>query len=227
MKLKYLAASMLALSCASAMAEEVELKVIGAIVPEACDASFTGGGEVAYGNRYADILSDTEFTLLEEKTIGFTLNCPSGATTAGIRLVDNRGAAGVPAGIVGALPGARPNGSSTYAFAAQGGKQVGAYSLRFDGVTATTDAGTNPVDLIYKNTVGGGWVKNLTQSVLKHGDGHAVWNAFAVPGNLTPVDFTTLTGNFIVQAALNKAGELDLSDAVPMDGLATMHVAYY
>lgn len=55
------------------MAESVDLAVKGTIVPAACVPSIIG--EIDYGYIKAAELSKTDFTVLEQKEVGFTIRC--------------------------------------------------------------------------------------------------------------------------------------------------------
>ena len=48
----------------------------------------------------------------------------------------------------------------------------------------------------------------------------------AAAGDNTPLAFTTLSGTFQLQAAINKGSELDLTKAVHLDGQSTVELYY-
>ncbi len=220
MKLKYLTASVLALSCMSALAQETaELRVTGKILPKACVPSFTGGGVVDYGNIGAGTLSDTDFTVLYEEAIGFTLDCGTVATTAGVQFVDNKLSAGYPVGIPAALG---INETAIYAFARSDGEQVGAYGLMSDD---TLSADGDPVVHIGKHGDAGTWGGNPSRRFGRADQNR--FHAFAAPGSVVPKAFNVLTGNIVVKAALNNKTALNVGSRVVIDGSATMRVAYY
>lgn len=225
-KLKFLAAPVLALTCMSASAaEEVELTVVGTVVPAACEPTFTGGGHVNLGTIASAALSPTVFTVLQPQTIGFAITCTA-PVAAGFTLADNRASAGAPVGIHHVL--GRADEKSIYGFSTSAGQQVGAYALESDA-TFTADGAT--VNRIGKQFAGGTWgTPHDAPGLAVHtGIAGALGNyhGFAAPGTFVPIAFTMLSGNIVVRAALNKTSDLTVTNEVAIDGSTTLNIAYY
>lgn len=214
---KTLLAVMLTAASAGAFAtDSVDLKIIGTIAPTSCTPTLSGGGIVDFGNIPAASLSATNFTHLADKTTTLTVTCDAPARVA-IRTIDNRAGTAV-AGAVAS------SDSNAFGLGTVNSKQVGAYELvtvpgvaHGDGVSVaritsnnlsswTTHNNMNWAYLVGNNTVALSW---------------------APTGVTTPAAYTTITQDVIVRASLNKTGDLpDLTQAVPLDGLATFSLVY-
>lgn len=72
---KTLLAALLAASAGSAVADSdsIDIKVIGQIVPAACKPALSGGATVDYGTIKADTLKADAFTVLESKSLDFSI----------------------------------------------------------------------------------------------------------------------------------------------------------
>ena len=72
-----IALAVLATSATAALADSVDVRVIGTIVPAACTPTLSGGGTVDYGTIKAQSLNATGYTTLAEKQLDFAINCDS------------------------------------------------------------------------------------------------------------------------------------------------------
>ena len=222
---KTLLAALLAASAGSVMADSdsIDIKVIGQIVPAACKPALSGGATVDYGTIKADTLKADAFTVLESKSLDFSITCDAPAKVA-LRATDARAGSAV-----------RPVGSSvlgvsvTEATELMGlgqadGKDIGAYgmtisrSVKLDGETTATDA-------IWSGDSGHTWAKSTLSDTWLGGSGKNIYS-WSKSGDLVPVAFKTLSGTLNVQAVINKGAELDLSKAVNLDGLSTIQLYY-
>ena len=200
-------------------AQSADLTVKGMIRPAACDIDLSGGATADFGVISARALSATTPTVLPARIVTLTITCNPGAKV-GITTTDNR------SGTVNDAASAALIGTPGYTFGVGevGGKNIGAYSLMLGtnaGVQATAD-GRN-VTAIYSQDGGNAWISSLQgpaqPGVRLHG--------WAAPGESLPGTFNLITQPIKVTLALGKTGDLpDLSQDVPIDGLATISLKY-
>lgn len=216
-------AATLFVSFAAHAAETTELKVKGVVRPAACTPSFTSGGVIDYGTIPAKSLSATDYTVLTEKTIAFTVTCDGDAKVA-ISGTDNRASS--------VLAGGTTKINSVYAdnysfgLGSVGGKNIGAYIIRLMPTTfnSTNANGTasNNVDIIQSDNGGSNWATTGTVGAFYK----ARMFSFGAGGTTTPAAYKTLTGTLAVQAVLNKSTELPVTQDIQLDGSATLEVKY-
>ncbi|WP_407351386.1 DUF1120 domain-containing protein [Luteimonas sp. R10] len=208
-----LAALGVALIPALASAETAELRVIGTIVPGACAPVFTGGGTVDHGTIFAGTLNTDAQTTLPDKTVGLTITCEA-PTRMAITMTDERAASVVP----GLTTISGYSDEWHYGLGTSAGSNIGVYALQLSGETGDGGAARRV------RSIDGGatWVVFGGAMVP---DGRMI--SFAAPtGTTDPVAFTTVTGNIRVVTTIDKAENLDLTNDVPLDGLATLEVTY-
>lgn len=218
------ALAVLAATAFPAMAvDSIDLQVIGTIKPAACTPTLSGDGVVDYGNIGTNILLPTDYAVLPEHEITFTVTCDALARVA-IQPVNGR-----PGSLAGATEGASGFGLAPVSLlglsrigAVGLGKttddeKIGGFAVRYH--TLIADGRT--VNPIYSNNSGSTWAATNGELFT---DG--VITSAALPGTLTPVPFSTLTGLLRVQAYLNKSSELNTANEIAMDGLATFEVVY-
>ncbi|HCJ7369198.1 TPA: DUF1120 domain-containing protein [Enterobacter hormaechei subsp. xiangfangensis] len=224
------ALAVLAATTLPAMAESVDVRVIGTITPAACTPTLSGGGTIDYGAINPTTLSAADYTVLEEKQIDFAITCDAPAkvalkaingrpnTTAGVTENAISGSATAPSGVN--LFGVANVG--TVGLGLDGVDKVGGYSIRLAGGTVTADGVA--VDSIQAN----GNTTWLTANGLGtlFTPNSVRLSSWAAAGTLVPVAFTNLAGKLGVQAYLNKASELDLTKPVALDGLTTIELVY-
>jgi hypothetical protein len=211
----------------TAMAESIDIKVIGTIKPPACTPTLAGGGTLDYGVIPPATLSDDAFTLLEEKQVSFSITCDAAAKVAitvktgrTLSAVDKDGSL-----VDIAVPGLAIFGNTAmpaFGLGLAGTKGVGGYGLRLAAGTMTADS--ESVDSIQTDDATLIWKKgDYGTLIVKGGERRSSW---AKTGTLEPISFTTLSGQLSVQAYINKKSELDLTKPVQLDGLATLELVY-
>ncbi|AZD55527.1 Beta-fimbriae probable major subunit [Pseudomonas chlororaphis subsp. aurantiaca] len=232
------ALAVLAATTLPAMAESVDVRVIGTITPTACTPTLSGGGTIDYGAINPNTLSATAYTTLPAKQLDFAITCDAPAKVA-VKAINGRPGtiAGRPTeGTGGAnwLPpgatvfGATGAGALVVGLGLAGTTPVGGYAARIAGGSVSAD-GVN-VDSIYNDSgsaTGGAWAAAGTaaNSGALYGGNlrHVSW---AASGTTTPLAFTTLAGKLEVQAYLNYSSLLDLTKPVALDGLTTIELVY-
>ncbi|MBH3259850.1 DUF1120 domain-containing protein [Serratia marcescens] len=219
------ALAVLATTSTAVMAEgSVNVKVIGTITPTACKPILAGGGTIDYGVIPPASLNKDTLNQLNNKQLDFAITCDAPAkvsltaingrpkTAAGTTENDLSGP--VPNGI------SNSNGSSVVGLGLDGNKKIGGYNLAISDVLADG----NKVDYIYSHDKQKWYAEPSGKSAMF--DSRYQVSAWAKPGTLTPIAFTTLAGKLNVQAYLNKASELDLTKPVKLDGLTTLELVY-
>lgn len=220
--LKMTAVALLALTCGQAMAadDNLDIKVIGEIIPPACVPTITGGATFDFGTMPAARVTKDDFTLLPEKSLVFSVTCSS-PTKVAFTTVDARAdSVVVPTGkIVGRVPAENLN---LLGLGLTGSTGIGAYEMNVSNLGLTVD-GVNGYVGIRSADNGSSW---------ELGPISCLWfdpqytTSVALSGTTTPVAFTTLTGNLNIAAALNKGSALDLTSEIDLDGLATIQLVY-
>lgn len=225
-----LVTSLLVSGIQSASAENVQVNVIGTIIPAACTPTVSGGGVVDYGNIRADSLAADEFTMLPVMSLDFAINCDAPARVA-LHAVNDRpgtlaGSTEVAATAAGQAPvdlfGVSGNRYYAVGLGLDGTSQIGGYAMRINSDNVTADG--NRVDGIKAPSAdgSGGW-SSSPGSVFSNAPRTVSW---AQTGTLVPVAFETLAGQLEVQAYINRGSALDLSHAIHLDGQTTLEVVY-
>lgn len=178
----------------------------------------TSGGIIDYGVIPASSLSTTDSTLLPEKSLPFSISCESAVKLA-LKVSDNR-AGTVVTGLVVKVPGNGDSYNDTYALGlgTVAGKKVGAYVIKFvqksfkgDGVDMATIASTDGKTW-RTPSAGSGSLSEMT--------------SWAPAGASAPKAYKTVTGTLAVGVLIDKAGNLPLTQEVPLDGSATLEMIY-
>ncbi|MFP0195008.1 DUF1120 domain-containing protein [Pseudomonas sp. PHC1] len=211
------------------MANSIDVRVIGNITPSSCTPTLSGGGTIDYGNIAPSSLSATDFTVLPERQIDFTITCDAPAKVK-IRAINGR-----PSTLAGATEQATTAGPSpvpifgvanmpVVGLGLDGAAKIGGYGIRIASGTVTADG--IAVDSIQQNNDWGvdTWMANTTGNI--YGTNISKNASWASTGTLTPVEFTTLTGKLGVQAYINKTTELDISKPIALNGLTTIELVY-
>ncbi|MFL1501608.1 MULTISPECIES: DUF1120 domain-containing protein [unclassified Pseudomonas] len=222
------ALAVLATTSLSALADSVDVKVIGTITPASCKPTLAGGGVVDYGSISPDSLSDTAYTVLPVKTVALSIICDAPAKVA-LKPVNGR-----PNSLAGATEGVSGAGYSPVALLGfplvsavglglDGTSKIGGYALGTE--TATTTADGVAVDAIQKWDAGGSdtWGLRQKASLIASDYMNTSW---AKTGTLVPIAFKTLNAQISVQAYINKKTELDTSKPIALDGLTTLELVY-
>ncbi|MEI2604501.1 DUF1120 domain-containing protein [Erwinia aphidicola] len=231
MKKTVVALALLATTSTAFAADSVDVRVIGTIVPAACTPALTGGGVVDYGTIKADTISATNYTVLPEKQVGFSITCDAPAKVA---LIASNGRVGSLAGATETSYGAGEAPMSLFGLfnvgaaglGMDGSSKIGGYGVRIDNTTVTAD-GVAVDSLRADNNAGttSAWVKDAYAG-LAYSPYFQRMTTWAATGTTTPVAFTALSGQLGVQAYINKGSELDLSKPVHLDGLTTITLYY-
>jgi type 1 fimbria pilin len=234
MKKTLLAASLAATTIFSASttfaADSVELKVIGTIIPAACIPTLSGGGSIDYGDMKADTLKQDDYTVLAEKTLDFSIACDAKAKVA-VKVINGRlntlagstenalsGAGAVPTGVT------LTTGDAAYGLGLAGSAKIGGYGIALSTLLADGTA----VDSIYKSADASvtTWTKGKTKSSLTTSTDELTLTSWATTGTLVPIALEALAGTLSVQAYINKTSALDMTQAIKLDGMATLEVVY-
>lgn len=201
-------------------AESMDLTVQGTIIPPSCDISLSDNGVVDFGNIFARDLSSTNFTSVGTAYVTVSLNC-NGPTKVAILASDGR-AGSVPTGI-GSFLFWNQTDSSVFGTGIVDGKQIGGYIIH-RSVPGTAD-GSDRTSIVSDNN-GATWTGSTPESknaLTPTGRLHS----WALQGKTVPGSFSTISQVYRVALALNKKAQLpDLTDAIPIDGLATISVKY-
>ncbi|CAI1573992.1 DUF1120 domain-containing protein [Serratia proteamaculans] len=234
MKKTLLAASLAAttlFSATSAFAvDSVELKVIGTILPVACTPTLSGGGSIDYGDMKASSLAQDDYTVLDEKTLDFSITCDGKAKVA-MKVVNGRlntlaGATENPLSGAGKIPTGvtLTTGDAAYGLGLAGSAKIGGYGIAIGTPTADGTA----VDSIYKSADASvtTWTKGAAKSSLTTSTDELTLTSWATSGTLVPVALRALAGKLSVQAYINKASALDMTKPTKLDGLATLELVY-
>jgi len=204
---KILALSVLAactVASGLAQAQSAEIKVVGKILPDACQPVIANGGVFSYGTIAADKLSKDDVTALVAKTQTLTITC-NAAAKIGVKVTDNRS---------GTAVGGTGDG---YDFGL-GGKNTGSYSLKLTGAVSEG----NTLAVLTDTSGSGTWVSNDTGF---KADGTAR-KAFAPSGSLVPGAYKVVTGDLTVRPVINKLSALDIGSGIDLDGSATLELVY-
>ena len=106
---------------------------------------------------------------------------------------------------------------------AQDGKNIDSGAMWMEPATIKADIKTvDSLDTDGTPTSNSTWTKSAGGATrLSVTNAYKSWGA---SGTTTPVALTTLTGTLSIQAGINKASALDLTQPVTLDGLATLQV---
>ena len=227
------AIAVLAAMSLPAMANSVDVRVVGTITPSACTPTVSGNGTFDYGTIKPDTLSDTAFTLLTEKTLDFTITCDS-PTKVGFTVNTQRPGTAItasgPTDILASsvsmpnLPlfgGTGSNMFNTFGLGMSAGKYIGGYGMRIAPGTLTVDGSS--VDLIFSEKGSNSWTKSGNNSLVYR---QTKIFSFASTGTTTPMSLTTANTQIGIHAYINKKSELDVTKPIALDGLATIEMVY-
>lgn len=190
-----------------------DLTVTGVIAPVACTPSFVGGGTVDYGKISARELDPTKDTVLAEKHMSYVISCDAPVAMA-TRWTDARAAT---------------KGGSTYGFdfglGEAAGKKIGAFKLSEDNYSLKADG--SAASLMVSKDGGKTWAdKGVNRDFKTPGSQQlAAYSSYFLPGK-TPKPFKTVSGTVNITALIAPSANLDLSEEIKLDGLATMEVVY-
>jgi len=195
-----------------------ELKVIGEIVPAACEPTIGGGGTVNYERISRSQLASDTPTALPVKTVQFTLNCTDAPAKMAIKLSDNR-LASVATGVIKAVDSSLTD-TAAFGLGTAEGKNLGAYSVKLNNVKGDSVA---PSYLYFKTPGATSWnyVNNNAGGTYFNKD-IKTWGS----SGYTPVAYKVVTGDLSVQAVIDKQSNLPAGDKVMLDGSSTLEIVY-
>ncbi|RTF43348.1 DUF1120 domain-containing protein [Serratia marcescens] len=230
------ALAVLAATTLPAMAESVDVRVIGTITPAACTPTLSGGGTVDYGTINPNTLSATDYTVQPVKQLDISITCDAPAKVA-LKAINGRpntlagavesavtGYGYEPVALVGAAYGASRGGAGGLGL--DGSSKIGGYAIALGSLVADGSAADVIASL---DTTAATW------AVTSNADGFNMFRpagsvptlvSAAAPGTTIPMAFTNLAGKLSVQAYINHASELDLTKPVALDGLTTLELVY-
>lgn len=216
------------------MAESVDVRVIGTIVPGACTPTLGGGGVVDYGTISATTLDPTTYTTLPIKQVPFGITCHAPVkvaiqvvngrkgTLAGATEVGPEGAGLAPAGALSA-----PGAYAAVGLGLDGSTPVGGYYIGATPSKFSTESGS--VITIYRNADNdpSNWRSSEVGGTLYLPYATTRFTSWSAPtGVLAPLAFTNLSGELTVQAYINKRSLLNTAHEIKLDGLTTIELVY-
>ncbi|HIF6298115.1 TPA: DUF1120 domain-containing protein [Klebsiella michiganensis] len=212
------------LSLSAHAADSFNINVTGVISPAACEANITGGETIDYGTIPANTLTADDVTLLPAKQTAFTITCDAPAKL-GFRTVDNRAASKMTEG-----PGITMDSGVNWVRSALNGLGVDGQGNNIGGWSAelnnlTSDTVSSPIN-IFSVDNGLTWTKRGSGVPYFILGANSLINTISTTDTLTPAAFSTLTGTLAVQAVINPASMLDLSQPVTLDGSVTVEMVY-
>ncbi len=222
-----IAASLAVIINSAFAADSIDLKVIGTIEPSACIPTLTGGAIIDYGTIKNSAIAKDDYTALPVKTLTFSINCQA-PTKVALKSTDlQKESAVIPVGQTG-LDGKTYTDASYYiaGLGADNGKNVGGYGMIMVGSDITID-GTITPGIIFSGDNGAMWGGGTSQlgAWMSAGSYNYIYS-FSNDGEKTPLALTTLTGTLKTQAYINKGSELDLTQAVHLNGQTTIELYY-
>ncbi|WP_177207588.1 DUF1120 domain-containing protein [Burkholderia contaminans] len=189
-----------------AQAQTAEIKVIGKIVPDACQFTIGNGGLYDFGTIGADKLSQDAVTALDAKTQTIAISCNAAAKVA-LNVRDNR--AGTAAGGKG--------GDDEFGLSKEA--KVGFYTLTLSKALGDS----NSLDVLAAPAGSSAWALDST-GLMANGSAR---KSFSDSGSTAPGAYKSISANLTVSPTINKLSELDLSKGgVDLDGSATVELTY-
>lgn len=210
-----------------AVAESVDLRVKGTIIPAACVPNITG--EINYGNVTAAQLSSDEYTVLDKKEVDFAISCDAFVRVA-IKAIN--GQPGTVAGGEAHMPDTSQKSPvdllghvkpQVAGLGAADGVNVGGYALALvaDGLSA--DGGA--LKIITSTNNFNSWSDQEKDFVSLYHP-YAANTIYSWERTVGAAAIQNLTGKLAVQAYLNKKSVLDTSKAIQLSGLTTIELVY-
>ncbi|ROM57720.1 hypothetical protein BK648_02830 [Pseudomonas poae] len=183
-------------------ASSVDLTVKGLIVPSACTPGLSQNGMVDHGKVSAKDLNQDSGTLLEDRTLSFTMSC-DGATLMAIQAIDNAAESS-------------PEPTDSFGLGLLNGEKLGSFTLRMSNAIADGAV----VQTIASDDMGKTWFAEPTMIPLSYQSVGAVSDA------TTPIPVQNLQLDLRVRTYIRPARNFDLSNEVDLKGSATLQVVY-
>lgn len=202
-----LASALLSLSALSpAYANTVEVTITGSIRPAACTPALAGGGLIDYGVIAPSELNAATPTPIGTRSVALTVTCTAPVAWA-LRAVDQRAAS----------VGANADGLHFGLGKTAADQNIGYYSISL--ADALADGAT--VRALRSN--------DRFATVIEHAglSSAANWaSALALPGVTQPIANQLATANVQIEAFINPAEGLTLTNDAVLDGQATLELIY-
>ncbi|WP_436859234.1 DUF1120 domain-containing protein [Citrobacter tructae] len=220
-----------AIICAAFMttahaADTAVLKLQGKLTNAACTPELSNGGIADFGFIHTAELSATETNQIGSRDVTLTITCES-PTQIGWSIVDDR-ADTLPTDTFIKVENAGADGSvafspsSTFGVGKTAeGVKIGAYAVYADLPNVTGNGVV--VDVLYHATGSTNWNKSINgRPVLGNGNAFTVTNK----GEKEPIATTEAVYPLKVVLAIQSTSKLVITDDTPLDGQATISLAY-
>ena len=190
-----------------------DVSVTGLITPAACVPSLSGDGSFEYGKIGSIELHPVHRTQFVSARQHLSITCPA-PTRFALRGVDGR-----------AGSAQWPVHDRHFGLGLHGMQKVGTYFVLFKSEGLTLDGSTQVARLRSADN-GASWQLVPTADSPLPNDGGAGLIGFATVGSLEPSAARSLNALIEVDMHLAPGESLTLTDEVPIDGAATLEVAY-
>ncbi len=164
-------------------------------------------------------LSDTDATVLPSHNFSVTVTCDA-ATQVGLKAIDGR------SGTIQENARAALNtvASDSYGLGAVDGTNIGAYNVRRTG-NPTADGST--VALLISRNHGSTWAVHENNAPVRSWPTNSSLISWGATDGTTPGSYSSITEQFSLTPAIAPTSALpDLTNSIPLDGLATFEVRY-
>lgn len=186
-----------------------ELSLSSTLMPVSCEPVLSGNGRVDFGRRSAGELNRSIETALPAQTVELTVACDGPAMIA-LRVLDNR--AGT----------ATLSTEGSFGLGLARGKQIGRYALRLE------EARINGWPAVYATR---SWSAGASWSVAQAPGvdlSTQAWLGFSASQGAVsgPDDLQHLSATVSVAPIIAPIGELDVNEAISLDGSSTIEILY-
>jgi type 1 fimbria pilin len=210
-RLAVLAAALLP---AVAMAESVDLNVIGTIIPTSCIPAFAGGGTVDLRKISASTLNSTTQTLLAGRDVSLHINCDAPAPVE-VSVRDNRAGTKLP----GISDGAGQSDPALfYGLGEINGVRIGGFALRH-GIPETDG---NTQTLLTRTLAVPAW-RVPTSTLVSNAPQLYSWGTSAASG---PVAARHHGFPMHLLPIIGPSNALPITSDIPLDGSVTFDMFY-
>lgn len=225
---KLFAAAALVLAAGQAMAvdDNLDVKVTGQIVPPACVPAISGGAVFDYGAIKASSLTSDDYTMLPQKGLSFNITCDSPMKVA-FRTLDGREGTGInPIGKIIFNNPVSETSTPLMGLGAFEGKNVGGFALILTTGSISIDGNKGDFAGLKSLDNGQSWVQSGIYSQLYLDPKQEFLSSVSIRNTNLPLAFTTLSADLRIVTVINKGSELNLTEAIPLDGQATIQMIY-
>ncbi|UEL26578.1 DUF1120 domain-containing protein [Pseudomonas fluorescens] len=196
-------------------ASNVDLSVVGKIIPSACTPTLSNGGIVDHGKIALQDFPAYGYKALPQATVQLEVTCNAPMLMA-VKAIDNRVGTAIPA-----YPTDPSSSLSRFGLGlTSGDKMIGWYELKL--VNATADGA--PGALIEAVNVTGPWFDANANTIWQPGWMRTVRDSSSA--EMTPLPVMAFTADVVVLTTLTERRNLPVTEETPMDGSATVEVNY-